>query len=195
MKFSAVGMEVLGHPPRVSTSVLPLPGMSCRWHPGLPGCHPYSRGAANKRSPALALQPHSPKPGHQQSTEPRPPTRRPHVSPGAEEAEVLGSSLAPPLEEQTRGSQNTDGAAAWPGGQRACILTDQPNSEHQLGVHCHNCSHLPPLSRLRTAGPTPSLGPAHTQVPSLPAGCSRHYRCRPRLPSPGQTSFLQPFYP
>lgn len=41
--------------------------------PGLPGRHPHSRGAANTRDPAPALQPHSPKARPSTSGEPRPP--------------------------------------------------------------------------------------------------------------------------
>lgn len=146
-KFSTVGVGARGDPARVSTSVLPVSGMSCQWHSGLPGCHPYSRGAANKRSRALALQPIVPKQAVNGSIEPRPPARPPA---GPTSAPARGGRSPRPksslsLEEHPGGSQSPGGAAAWPGRQRACVLTDQPDSEHQLGVHCHNRSHLPPL--------------------------------------------------
>lgn len=72
-------------------------------------------------------------------------------------------------------------------GQGACVLTDQPDSEHQLSVRRLSRSHLPPPPQPPTqrAAPIPPLaGPAPPPGPPQPAGSGPAPSSRPR-PSPG----------
>lgn len=64
-------------------------------------------------------------------------------------------------------SENRGGAAARAGGQRAWVLTDQPDSEHQLCIGLQDRGHLPPLPRPRRRY-RPSSWPRlhHSSVPS-----------------------------
>lgn len=157
--------------------------MSCQWHSGLPGCHPYSRGAANKRSRALALQPIVSKQAVNGSIEPRP-SARPQAprQPRREEAEVLGPSLASPWRSS-------------PGDPRA-----QAELRHGLADREPASSPISPTPSiswvsiattaaifrrypgLRTAGPTPPLGHAHNKSRPFRQGAASTTGAAPGFP-------------
>lgn len=72
------------------------------------------------------------------------------------------------------GTENRGGAAERAGGQRAWVLTDQPDSEHQLCIGRQDRSHLPPLPwsapqvpPLHLATPTPQFRPFRPTDPIL----------------------------
>lgn len=69
----------------------------------------------------------------------------------------------PPLAGGARASPAEAQLGCGPAGQDACVLTDQPDSEHQLGVRRLCRSHLPPQSP--PAGPAPT----RTRPPPGPA--------------------------
>lgn len=70
-----------------------------------------------------------------------------------------------------------------PAGQGAFILTDQPDSEHQLSVRCLSRSHFPPPQRTtpsnQLAGPAPAPGQRLPPAPPSHKAPPRPLRPRP----------------
>lgn len=169
-KFSTVGVVARGHP------VMGFIGSASSWHVlpmahGAPGVSSILRGSRKQAQRSPSSPTHSPKAGGQESIESRPPAR-PLAGPTSATARGGRSprpKSSPSLEEQLGGSQNLGVAAAWPGRQRNCVLTDQPDSEHQLGIHCHNCSHLPPATPAPHCRSHPSSWPRPYTSP-VPSG-------------------------
>lgn len=79
-----------------------------------------------------------------------------------------------------------DGIGCGPAGQGACVLTDQPDSEHQLRVCSLSSSHLPPQRAAPGSQAPPPNGPTLPRAPPR--------RLPLRLPPPGPAPLFRTIF-
>lgn len=103
-----------------------------------PPCLPARAGPKQGRGrtgPGLQARPLR-RGGRAHSPQPRPNLEGAALSPPLAVLQASGAGLAP--------GPGGDGIGCGPAGQGACVLTDQPDSEHQLSVRSLGSSHFPP---------------------------------------------------